>query len=103
MDIKIGISIFINKAPPQKLVLAPGAIIRGNTVCGFICAKFKLLIGTSPSTNPTTTDIMPRVKLFCIEVFGFFLDLQSYIGFKRGFFLELVIHRVKRGRFLALM
>ena len=32
MDMKIGISIFINKAPPQKLVLAPGAIIRGNTV-----------------------------------------------------------------------
>ena len=33
MDIKIGISIFINKAAPtQKLVLPPGAIIRGNTV-----------------------------------------------------------------------
>ena len=32
MDMKIGISIFINKAPPQKLVLAPSAIIRGNTV-----------------------------------------------------------------------
>ena len=29
---KIGIFIFINMAPHQKLVLAPGAIIRGNTV-----------------------------------------------------------------------
>ena len=29
---KIGISTFINKPPPQKLVLAPGAIVRGNTV-----------------------------------------------------------------------
>ena len=29
---KIDISVFVNKAPPQKLVLAPGAIIRGNMV-----------------------------------------------------------------------
>ena len=35
MDVKIGISIFLNKAPPQKLFLAPGAIIRGNTVLIF--------------------------------------------------------------------
>ena len=32
MDMKISISIFINKITPQKLVLVPGAIIRGNTV-----------------------------------------------------------------------
>ena len=32
MDIKIGISVFVNKALPQKLVLAPGPINRGNTV-----------------------------------------------------------------------
>ena len=29
---KLGILILLNMAPPQKLVLAPGAIIRGNTV-----------------------------------------------------------------------
>ena len=32
MDMKIGASIFTNMAPPKKLVLASGAIIRGNTV-----------------------------------------------------------------------
>ena len=32
MDMNIGNSIFLNKTPSQKLVLAPGAIIRGNTV-----------------------------------------------------------------------
>ena len=32
MDVKLGILILLNMAPPQKLVLAPGAIIRGNTV-----------------------------------------------------------------------
>ena len=38
MDVKLGILIFLNMAPPQKLVLAPGAIIRVNTVC--ICASW---------------------------------------------------------------
>ena len=32
MDVKLGILILLNMAPLQKLVLAPGAIIRGNTV-----------------------------------------------------------------------
>ena len=32
MDVKLGILIILNMAPPQKLVLAPGAIIRGNTI-----------------------------------------------------------------------
>ena len=32
MDVKLGILILLNMAPPQKLVLAPSAIIRGNTV-----------------------------------------------------------------------
>ena len=32
MDMKIGNSTFLNKAPPQKLVLAPGASFRINTV-----------------------------------------------------------------------
>ena len=32
MDVKFGILILLNMALPQKLVLAPGAIIRGNTV-----------------------------------------------------------------------
>ena len=32
MDIKFAILILINVAPPQKLVLATGAIFRGNTV-----------------------------------------------------------------------
>ena len=35
MDMKIGNSIFLNKAPPQKLVLAPNAIIRGNMALVF--------------------------------------------------------------------
>ena len=28
----MGNSIFLNKAPPQKLIMAPGAKTRGNTV-----------------------------------------------------------------------
>ena len=32
MDMKLTVLILLNMAPPQKLVLAPGAIIRGNTV-----------------------------------------------------------------------
>ena len=32
MDIKLGIFMLQNMAPPQVLVLAPGTIIRGNTV-----------------------------------------------------------------------
>ena len=32
MDVKLSILILLNMAPFQKLVLAPGAIIRGNTV-----------------------------------------------------------------------
>ena len=31
--IKIGIMKLLNVAPPQKYVQAPGATIRGNTVC----------------------------------------------------------------------
>ena len=31
MDVKLGILILLNMARPQKLVVAPGAIIRGNT------------------------------------------------------------------------
>ena len=34
MDVELGILILLNMTPPQKLVLAPGAIIRGNTVYG---------------------------------------------------------------------
>ena len=40
MHVKIGISTFANKASPQKLVLAPGAIIRGNTVITQILSTF---------------------------------------------------------------
>ena len=32
VDVKIGNSIFPNGETPQKLVLAPNAIIKGNTV-----------------------------------------------------------------------
>ena len=32
MDMKLGILILLNTAPSQKLVLAPSAIFRGNTV-----------------------------------------------------------------------
>ena len=32
MDRKVAILIFVNVAPPQKLVLAPGAIFRGSKV-----------------------------------------------------------------------
>ena len=32
MEVKLGISTLLNMAPPQKFVLAPGAIFRGNTV-----------------------------------------------------------------------
>ena len=32
MDVKLVILILLNMAPPQKLVLAPGAIIKGNKV-----------------------------------------------------------------------
>ena len=35
MDVKFGILILLNMAPLQKLVLAPGAIFRGNTVFEF--------------------------------------------------------------------
>ena len=35
MDVKNGISIFINKVSLQELVLGLGAIIRGNTASGF--------------------------------------------------------------------
>ena len=45
MDMKIGNSIFLNKAPPQKMVLAPGAIIRGNTV--FV--NMTMILKTFPS------------------------------------------------------
>ena len=37
MDVKLGILILLNMAPPQKLVLAPGAIITGSTV-NIMCA-----------------------------------------------------------------
>lgn len=32
MDIKLGILILVNMTPPQKLLLARGAIFRANTV-----------------------------------------------------------------------
>ena len=32
IDMKLGIMIFLNMAPPRKLVLAPGAIFIRNTV-----------------------------------------------------------------------
>ena len=32
MDVKLGILILLNMAPPSKLVLAPSTIFRGNTV-----------------------------------------------------------------------
>ena len=35
MDIKLGILTLLNEAPLQKLVLAPGAIFRGNTAFVF--------------------------------------------------------------------
>ena len=37
IDMEFGISVFLNMAPLQKLVLALGTIFRGNTVCWICC------------------------------------------------------------------
>ena len=41
MDMKLDILILLNVTPPQRLVLAPGAIFRGNTVCCKFYDKIK--------------------------------------------------------------
>ena len=40
IDMKLGTMIFLNMAPPQKLVLAPGAIFVKNTVFVWMSAVF---------------------------------------------------------------
>ena len=48
MDIKLGILILENMAMPQKLVLAPSAIFRGNTV---YMSPTHVMIQTYPNSS----------------------------------------------------
>ena len=52
MDVKVGILILLNMAPPQILVLAPSAIFRGNTVHVFYGEVFDRYLTSIPANVP---------------------------------------------------
>ena len=95
---KIGISIFINKLPPEKLVLAPGAIIWGNTVLQYLFPVGNL--NRFPLSEKSWPKVFVYIAPLCMWVWFVFVFIyhaleEKYLHYPVDNVLDLCTRPVK--------
>ena len=87
---KLGISLLINMAPPQKLVLAPSAMFRGNTVYEvlYVISQYHLLCKICRVAKSCETVVLIR----CV----YFIKVQTMRTLPSNWEKRNTRHRLKR-------